>query len=633
MVKQAFGAEGRHTRLGVVLAMAATALLAAGCGGTSARPSPGDSGAPVEFDGPAAYAPVADAPVDVQSQPAPDARPPREAAPAELPSAPLPPDVPPPIRVLDGEARLVGAGITSCTNQDPPSGNGDRWCAFKRADANATHTELWVFNLSAFLRNETLGCDSGSGNCVRLTTDLWTEETFGGPTQNQAHRFDGDTLLFHTPGSSGEDEPFSGPIWAWRPGWPAARQLTANGLICYSQGPQALAFCIENADKSAVVAFDLRAGSIADPATPPLLLVDRARVFRADHEVGFAATFTADGQAFVYSTTAEASSKKATLRVLKTSELGASTPVEIATDVMEWQLANDERKVYFLHEFTIANKEGALMMADFPSGLGVTQLARRTGRYVLLDDGTTADRGVGFFVTNTGRFLSEYRVIPDRDNLGSGHTVFRYSNQLEDFHVSRNQRFSGYAKYEEKLGFNGYLALNDGSGECILNSDLGFPAYEYYFLDHAGLVFWEEESPNGSTIQDGWFGDPDGCKAEQRFAADIGFYIPIRDEGLIFGDAYDGDTVTLKYAVITDGRNWPLGGPVTVREHVDLPVVRVGPRTSHLLFQVSQGADGERGIYVFALPFGRPAASDGDVADAGGGDSEAAATPKDGAAE
>jgi hypothetical protein len=528
----------------------------------------------------------------------------RSDAPRDLISAPLPADVPPPARIVAGKARLVGVGATACSSQEPPSGNGDRWCAFRRPGADGLGTELWVFNLSAAMAGRAPVCDGSSLDCLRMTTSLWTEEGIGGPTQDSAHRFDGDTLIFHTPGTSSRDDAFRGPIWAWRPGWSQPRMLTANGLICYSHDRLPLVFCMENADISAAIEFDLRAASIAGPTFEPLRLVDRARVRRADFEQAFQGWWTSDGQYFLFSSTSSPEAKVAGLRVVKTEEIGSTAPREILPDVMSWSLANDERRVYYLAQYGADTAQGTLMMADFPGGENPGLLAQRTGRYVVLNDGSARDRGVGYFHWATGRFLSEYRVISDRDDLSTNHVVFRYKDLLEDFHVSANQRYTGYAKFDSKEGFNGYIARTDGSGECILNSDPARPAYEYYFLESTSMVFWEEESEDDSTASDGWFGDPDGCRDKHRFASHIGYYVPVRNEGLIYGDDVAGETMSLKYARIEGGRTWPAGGGARIHERVDRSPVIIGKKSSHILFQVSL-PEQESGIYLFGpVPFG-----------------------------
>src|SRR5436190_24341256 len=116
------------------LCLLASFTLALGaCAGEGSR-SPAD----------AATAP----PVDAGSLAAPDAPDAAEDAASDvtvpdLVSQPLPPDISPPRRIVAGTAQLVGAGTSACTNQVPASGNGDRWCAFKRPGADGRSTELW----------------------------------------------------------------------------------------------------------------------------------------------------------------------------------------------------------------------------------------------------------------------------------------------------------------------------------------------------------------------------------------------------------------------------------------------------------------------------------------------------------
>ena len=100
----------------------------------------------------------------------------------DLVSAPLPATVAPPRLMVPGPARLIGDGPRACTNQVPPSGNGDRWCGFKRPAAGAGGTELWVINATR-ASTATVPCDGTSPDCVHLTSTLWVEE----PTLRRAH--------------------------------------------------------------------------------------------------------------------------------------------------------------------------------------------------------------------------------------------------------------------------------------------------------------------------------------------------------------------------------------------------------------------------------------------------------------
>src|SRR5205085_12683758 len=113
------------------------------------------------------------------------------------------------------------------------------WCAFSRplpgASPGGTTGELWVLNVSKALAGTVPICDGSSADCVRLTAALWTGTAVYGDSHPSAHRFEGDTLIFHAGATPGPHDPYQGPIWAWRPGWKQPRQLTGpRGLLCWA---------------------------------------------------------------------------------------------------------------------------------------------------------------------------------------------------------------------------------------------------------------------------------------------------------------------------------------------------------------------------------------------------------------
>src|SRR3954470_19113687 len=168
--------------------------------------------------------------------------------------------VPAPTLLVPGHVELVGDGDSSCTNAlDHPG--ADRWCAFRRSAGGAT--ELWVIDVSQAIAGTVPRCDGSSPLCLRLTDTLWTDESFLGPRQSQAHRFQGDTLISHAgPSAVAPDAPYTGPVGAWRPGWSSARRLAAHGYDCYAHASAALALCLDEVgyEVTTPVEFDLRAG-------------------------------------------------------------------------------------------------------------------------------------------------------------------------------------------------------------------------------------------------------------------------------------------------------------------------------------------------------------------------------------
>jgi hypothetical protein len=604
----------QRARTIMVWIVAGMAGVLAGCGGSARRPA-------VSLDrdggdvGPDADALVADlGRIDAGDAPVasrPDADPTPDVHEIEdIVGQPLPPGVPPPKRIVPGTARLIGWTGSACTSQIPASGNGDRWCGFRRPIAGTDDTELWVINVTAAAAGEPPACDGSSPNCLRMTSKLWTAEVLAGPYQDAAHKFDGDTLVFTAGGTSGTEGPYVGPIWAWRPGWPAPRQLTAAGLACYGHSRAATAYCVTNIryEGLAPMELDITAGSIAAPDGPPELpKVAHSLVYRKDHERSFWSTMSEAGDAIIYSAPRAENPATASLRVVPIGDLtpGAAPPVEreVVTDIMNWSLANDQKKVYYLAGY--ANRAGALMMADFPSGANPVQLARKITRYVILGEDSPQDRGIGYFIDGSGRFLSEYRVIANRADPLNSTVVFRYPGALEGFRPSRDVRFTGYAKVDRVDGFNGYMARNDGSGDCIMSSQRDRPALLMRFLDDSGLVFWNEESDDDASFRDGWRGIPEGCRDKHRFASHIAFHTVVGNEGLIFGDDLANELVTLRYVKIDNGRDWPAAGPVKVMANVAQPVVLLGKKRQQMVFRVQNPDPALAGLYLFSgLPFG-----------------------------
>ena len=568
-----------------------------------------DAGALVTGDGPEADAPagIAD-PVDAGEPdrsvaidaPKPDTRS-RPDLSLDLVSASLPPSLAPPRLMVPGPARLIGDAARACTHQVPPSGNGDRWCGFKRP--TAAGTELWVINATR-AGSTAVPCDGTSPDCLRLTGALWVDEPIGGPYQEDANRFEGDTLIFHAGAVSAPNQSYTGPVFAWRPGWAGPRRIAAQAYSCLAHPNAPLVFCHDAVvyQGAEVVDFDVLVGSIVDPAGGLLPRLDHAFLRRADGQLGFGARFSNAGDYFLYSTPATARSPTASLRAARVTAAGVEAPAEALADVLDWELSHDGRQVFYFRD--LKDNAGRLMVADFPSGTNLRLISSHSTRYVVLGDGNV-DRGVGFFVEPGGRFFSEYRVVPDLTRPLDSVVVFRYRPPLEDFQRSRDGRFTGYAKTDD-TGLNGYIARTDGSGECVLNLEPNRPAFAYTFLASSGLVFWVERSLVAADAQDGWLADPEGCQGKQRFAARLAYYHPVRNAGLIYADEAEDDTVSLEYAILEGGR-WPAAGAVRVREGIDLPISILAPGEDRIVFQVSTGPPEQTGLYLFGpIPFPGP---------------------------
>ena len=322
------------------------------------------------------------------------------------------------------------------------------------------------------------------------------------------------------------------------------------------------------------------------------------RLLRADGEPSVHATFTADGQWFVYSAPPARDAPAASLRRVKLDQIGLQPAATLLPDVMDWELSRDGRSLYYIADY--ADRGGTLVVVDLPGADNPRRLPSRVNGYVVRGPGAERDLGLGlFFPVPSGL---EYRLLPDTRALDRQVTVFSYRQSLEALVESKDLRFTAYTKPEN--GERGFVARSDGSGECMLSPQRGRPPYDYAFLDSAGLVFWVEAADDDpDNAFDGWMADPATCGNRQRFAARVAFHRPLGDRAVLFADQYNENqdgTVTLKYAALSGGA-WPPSGPLRIRAGIDFPVTLL-PDGRQLLFQLTRGPEAERGLYLFTLP-------------------------------
>jgi hypothetical protein len=564
-------------------------LLAGALGCSSGRPRAGaDAGADAAVD-----ARLVDAGVDLAADTAdpPDSRPARTGI-------PLPAGVTPPRRLLGGAAKLLGDGQSSCTNQEPPSGDGDRWCVFESPAADGKATELWVIDVSAASRGEVPACDGSSPRCLRLTRNLWVAGAVVGATYPYSDQFDGDTLIYYADAVSGPDESFKGPIYAWRPGWTQGRAISSpTGFLCFGHPYAAVATCLDDlaGDPMKPETVRLRAGRLDDQAGGPLPVVGTVHPLLSGGEFVLQIGFDRSGDQFAFSS-GDPDPARSSLQVIGTQEVGAAAPRVAITDVTSWEIARDGKKVYVLRG---PRDDAAFLVADFPAGTSEVAIDSHVGDFLLLGE-TAVDRGVIYLATLAGDH-GAFRLLRDRTMPASVLTVFTYRGILEDVHVSPDLRFTAWLDE----GFTGRVVPHDGSATCVLNSTRGSDVFEPLFLDDAGLMFWNEAQLD-TDRRDGFLGAPERCQQRTKFGEGIDFYVPIGNRGLVFGDEKEDldDGATLKYARITGGRNWPAEGAVRVAEHVKTPVVLVGREPLLIVYEKAKDAAEAPGIFVFGpVPF------------------------------
>jgi hypothetical protein len=289
------------------------------------------------------------------------------AAPDQGPTAP---------RFPRGPARLVGSGLSSCSNQAPLSGSGDRWCAFAVGRDAEPPAELWVVRLPGSRPDASPRCDGTSPDCLLLSASLWTGHAPAGPLHPYSHRFDGDTLIFYADAASGPDEVYRGPVYAWRPGFAQARRIASGiSVLCSGHPRLPLIHCLEDSPGNSTEGEGVRvtAGELLDDADAMLSSVGRVRSVRAGSGFAWQAGFSPAGDFFAFSSP-DRDPALETLQVLATHDLGRSAPRAIIADATFWDFSADGQRVFFLRRD--ASDQHAVFQADFPAGTRVTELGR-----------------------------------------------------------------------------------------------------------------------------------------------------------------------------------------------------------------------------------------------------------------
>lgn len=514
-------------------------------------------------------------------------------------------------RLIEGEVSLVGSGFTACTNELPAP--GDRWCAFSRA-GQAGATELWVANVSQALREGPVSCDGTREACLQLTSNLWTGFQVWGPGHPYSHRFDGDTLIFHADAANDVREPYEGPVFAWRPGWSAARRISSErGVVCNGHRRSAVAYCIDALDVdvepdglfSAPVwhSFDLLAGKLDSNTEGPLPLVERIASPTGDSQA-FRAQFTRQGDKLAYSSVLEGDAQQ-TLRWVSLTGVGPFETKTVLGDAAEWELAHDGAAVYVLRGFSPDNPLGNLALADFPSGANVQPIASDVDHIDLVgvdDPLTEEDHGLGYVRwTSSGEafdFIKDRTKVDEVQKLASStqghelapdgaHTIFFQALRPDDYPAAQ-------------------VARNDGSGACTLNRELGAETYGGRFSEDGSRVFWIEYGSSGS--EEGWLADPETCQQKVQFGDWVLGYL-LTSEFVVFEGGDEADSTSfLQYARWSASAATDTLTPLVVAEHPQRLLTLHEGAATYLVYTRGGDSPESQGLFVHGpLETGFPA--------------------------
>jgi hypothetical protein len=505
-------------------------------------------------------------------------------------------------RLVPGQAHIMGGPTSACSQA---TAGADHWCALSLPGTQLGKTDLWVIDVEKALAGD-VPCDGTNASCLRLTSALWTSAPAGGGVAHPfAHHFYGQTLIFYTGPASAQ--PFSGPIMAWRPGWPTARQISSdNASTCDGFAAADVALCVDNEALTADPAhFDVHAGRIGTNALPLAATIYPSTATNASQ---WLVAFSPAGDYFGYSTGGPAATDVETLYAFKVDEVGmAGKRITVGANISQWDIAPDGKHWYLMRNYNYPPRKsavdptGTLAIADFPAGGNETVVAMNVGSYILLG-GAGVDRGVAILDHLTAG-KGTYKIIGDATKPAGVVTI---ASGVLSAVPSDDGRFSFLQTDTDDVSglFNAIVAKNDGSGMCTLAAGKTADSYGAPFLAKAGLVFWTDNIT--ATGGQGWRANPDGCTDKQKFADNVDFWFPVGDRGLIYSDDAPAATATLRYVKLGAQGQWPAAGPTTISTGVGRIYGLLEPERQYVVYEVSGGGDAG-GLWAYGpIGFGQP---------------------------
>jgi hypothetical protein len=531
-----------------------------------------------------------------------------------LPDAPPPPPPSPDaVLMVPGRARLVGTHFTACTNAVPASNGGDRWCAFTLPNKQIGLTDLWVINMTKALAAATPPkCDGSDPNCKLLIppggtpamgTQLWTGQPMDGPIHPTTHRFDGDTLIFHALATDTANT-YSGPIFAWRPGWDAPKKITMTnaGYSCSAHFTAEVFVCIENLTATMPLQFDLTGGKLATGAQ----MIKHIVPFRAGSQSSqWRAALTRDGSTIAFSTGGLTIQERETLY---TARFDAPTMVTmVKPGVSRWSISADGTKIYYLAGYnydTMGAPSGTMTMADFPSGANEKTLAPAVGAIQVLGEGEV-DKGIGFFDSVVAG-KATYKIMKDR-NVPTGVTTV-ITNIGGVLALTRDLKYLYYYKdfnMDNGSTTDGYIVKTDGSmTSCTLTTTLDSDQFGAPFTRNGQLVMWADNIDQIDGVGEGWVATPEGCAGRKKYSDKMDFWFLHGDDGMVYSDEGVLDYSALKYMTFPGGNS--VGTPTLIQQQVNR-IYAILPNFNGIIYTIVNSSADKDGLYSYAkIPFKGP---------------------------
>ncbi|HEY0714693.1 MAG TPA: hypothetical protein VGF45_18575 [Polyangia bacterium] len=559
------------------------------------------------------------------------------------------PPAPPPepnraaVKILPTGTSLLGGITVGCSYGPASTAAGTRWCAFAIPGARLGSFELWALNMNKAGASTAQCTGAGTADCLKVSDKLFSAAPMVGPRFPTAHRFYGDTLIFHANETSAPGDAYTGPVYAWQPGWPAAKQVsqTTNAFRCVGHTRAPVVVCLENLSETDPLTFDLTAGKIDGTGTASKI----AKIFPSHptetQSSQWGAAFTVDGNYLLYSTGLAAVPPATTpipetLFYIETSKIGVEAPKQVGeSGLSEWSLSPDQTKWFYLRQYNYngTNPSGTLYMADFPTGANEVRIfsdkirSGSSGGIAAYNVVPTADNKLGFLAivqnynaNNSG--VGEYLLLKNPAAFNDPTSVSVLKNDIAAFPVNSPDLKYGWYFQNQSMTLQGItdsrIIKNDGTGTCPLTTQATASLFGAPFLENSALTFWVENYNQETDTGDGMLASPADCTSKRRrFATGVDFWFIKGDEQMVYSDAVSPDalTSTLRVARVTNG---DLGAPVDVQKQIER-FFQVLPNQEGLIYQIKSGSSPTvDGIYFYKI--GAGAGADGGVdagADAG----------------
>jgi hypothetical protein len=534
---------------------------------------------------------------------------------------PPPPDInPAAVKILPQGAELLGGITVGCSYGMGTV--GARWCAFARRGDTLGKLELWVMNMSKVPGVKCESANPTNPDCMRLTTNLFNAQPQAGPRHPTAHRWYGDTFIYHADPKSTASQAYVGPIYAWSPGWPAPKKISATDTAfrCVGHSRAPLALCIENLSSADAppLTFDLYAGKIDGTNTVKKI----ARILPT-HPTAmtsqWGAGFTADGKYFAYSSATAAANAGGeqtpeTLYYQETEKLGTVAPMQVGEPgVSSWDISPDNKKWFYMRDYNYSDMtpSGSLYMADFPAGTNPTKIASSlvasgskggVAAYDLVINKEMGLAWVAFMQAYDGT-TGNFRILKNPvGNLEDPMNVVKILDGSPILPSNSPDLKHAWYFINRATGMtpttDSRVLHYDGTAACTLAVTPNSTIFGAPFFDNSSLALWVDNYDPDSDTGEGMVASPTDCMSKKkRFAMKVDYWFTKGDDQLVYTDEVDESRSQLKIAKVVNGE---LGNGELIQKGIDR-FFQLLPQQEGAIFRIDSTSEAVNGIYYYKI--------------------------------